>query len=46
MIAVAGASPLGYLVLIGEIDLLPRLFLQGSAASRDWWRPVFRKAIL
>jgi len=27
MIAVADASPLCYLVLIGEIDLLPRLFL-------------------
>src|SRR5258707_13360165 len=28
MIAVADASPLCYLVLIGEIDLLPKLFLQ------------------
>jgi predicted nucleic acid-binding protein len=27
MIAVADASPLCYLVLIGEIDLLPKLFL-------------------
>ena len=28
MIAVADASPLCYLVLIGEIDLLPKLFVQ------------------
>lgn len=28
MIAVADASPLCYLVLIGEIDLLPKLFLR------------------
>jgi len=28
MIAVADASPLCYLVLIGEIDLLPKIFLQ------------------
>ena len=28
MIAVADASPLCYLVLIGEIDLLPELFLR------------------
>jgi predicted nucleic acid-binding protein len=28
MIAVADTSPLCYLVLIGEIDLLPRLFSQ------------------
>jgi predicted nucleic acid-binding protein len=28
MIAVADASPLCYLILIGEVDLLPKLFLQ------------------
>ena len=28
MIAVADASPLCYLVVIGEIDLLPKLFVQ------------------
>ena len=28
MITVADASPLCYLVIIGEIDLLPRLFLR------------------
>jgi predicted nucleic acid-binding protein len=27
MIAVADASPLCYLILIGQIDLLPKLFL-------------------
>lgn len=31
MIAVADASPLCYLVLIGEIDLLPKLFHQVAA---------------
>ena len=36
MIAVADASPLCYLVLIGEIDLLPKLFRSsGGAAGRD-----------
>jgi predicted nucleic acid-binding protein len=37
MIAVADASPLCYQVFIGEIDLLPNLFLHVAAASGHSW---------
>jgi predicted nucleic acid-binding protein len=33
MIAVADTSPVCYLILIGEIDLLPKLLLQSTLAN-------------
>jgi len=34
MIAVADTSPICYLILIGEIDLLPKLFSQVLARQK------------
>jgi predicted nucleic acid-binding protein len=39
MIAVADTSPICYLILIGEIDLLPKLFSRVLVRPAGHWDP-------